>query len=70
MKKVAEACGISAAAVCQWQRVPTARLEVVAHVLGVSRERLRPDLFEKPKTAKASKVASPVAEPASQAAAA
>ncbi len=38
VKRVAEANGITPAAVCQWKRVPPARLAVTAAALG-----LRPD---------------------------
>ena len=43
--EIAEAVGISRAAVSQWRRVPEKHLAVVARITGISRRRLRPDLF-------------------------
>lgn len=35
VKKVAEACGITPSAVCQWKRVPKRRVAQVAKALGL-----------------------------------
>jgi len=43
--EIAEAVGISRAAVSQWRRVPEKHLVVVARITGISKRRLRPDLF-------------------------
>ena len=49
MRKLALALGISTQAVSTWWRVPASRVLDVERVTGVSRYRLRPDVFgEKP----------------------
>ncbi len=45
-KSIAEACGISTAAVSQWNRVPRRHVEAVARVTGIDPQQLRPDMFE------------------------
>lgn len=48
--KIAEACDIAREAVYQWDRVPLERVFVVAGVLGMKPEDVRPDFFrQKPK---------------------
>ena len=46
VKKIADRCGISTAAVSQWRRVPASKLRIVAEITGIPREVLRPDLAE------------------------
>jgi hypothetical protein len=46
--RVAEACGIQRAAVYQWKQVPLNRIHIVAEVLGLKPEQIRPDFFQKP----------------------
>lgn len=63
IRKAAEACGgivalslalgLSRAAVSQWDRVPPERVLDVERLTGVSRYRLRPDIFGKPENARA-----------------
>jgi DNA-binding transcriptional regulator YdaS (Cro superfamily) len=43
--KLAAALGISRGAICQWKRIPSGRLVAVEEATGVSRRRLRPDLY-------------------------
>lgn len=43
--RVAEACGIERAAVYQWKRVPALRVHLVAPVIGMTPEEIRPDIF-------------------------
>jgi pyruvate kinase len=43
--QIADAIGISRAAVSQWQRVPERHLAVVSRLTRISRRRLRPDLY-------------------------
>jgi pyruvate kinase len=43
--EIAEALGVSRAAVSQWRRVPERHVAVVARITGISKRRLRPDLF-------------------------
>lgn len=45
VKRIAEACNISTAAVSQWRRVPKVRIGQVAEALGVQPENVRPDLY-------------------------
>lgn len=45
MRKLALALGISAQAVAMWWRVPANRVLDVERATGVSRYRLRPDVF-------------------------
>lgn len=44
-KRVATGLGITHAAVSQWKRVPDARVEEVAAILGVPPSEVRPDLY-------------------------
>jgi transcriptional regulator with XRE-family HTH domain len=44
--RVAEACGIKRTAVYQWEQVPLSRVHVVAEVLGIKPEQVRPDFFK------------------------
>ena len=44
-KALAAALGINQAAISQWTRVPADRLIAVERATGISRDRLRPDLF-------------------------
>jgi pyruvate kinase len=43
--EIAEALGVSRAAVSQWRRVPEKHVAVVARMTGISRRVLRPDLY-------------------------
>src|SRR6478736_5026192 len=45
---VAHACGVSRAAVYQWQRVPVRHVYTVARLLGIEAEHVRPDVFLAP----------------------
>lgn len=45
--KVAEACGIKRQAVYQWERVPPENVLVVAGVINMPPEKIRPDVFGK-----------------------
>jgi pyruvate kinase len=47
-KRLAEGLRISTAAVSQWKRVPSERVEQAAALLGVSPAELRPDLYSVP----------------------
>ena len=47
LKVIAEACGITEQAVCQWEKVPAEHVIKVERVSGVSRHDLRPDLYPK-----------------------
>lgn len=44
VKRVADALGISTAAVSQWRKVPARRVPAVAKALGVAPDELRPGL--------------------------
>lgn len=44
VKRIAELCGISSAAVSQWRRVPERHVWAVSRVTGVPAAELRPDL--------------------------
>lgn len=44
VKRIARACGVTVQAVSLWKRVPERHLAVVADLLGVTPEQLRPDL--------------------------
>jgi len=46
--RVAEACGIARNAVYQWERVPVERVHVVAPILEMTPEQIRPDIFRVP----------------------
>ena len=43
--RIADACGISRAAIYQWRRVPANRAHTVAELTGWPVERIRPDIF-------------------------
>jgi hypothetical protein len=47
--RIAEACGISRSAVYQWSEVPAARVMIVAPLVRMKPEHIRPDVFGKPK---------------------
>ena len=44
--KLARELGISRAAVCAWQKVPIRHLREVARISGISKAKLRPDIFD------------------------
>jgi pyruvate kinase len=46
--RIAAAVGVTRAAVSQWRRVPERHLGAVARITGISRRRLRPDLYDGP----------------------
>ena len=50
VKQIAALCGISSAAVSQWQRVPERHVWAVSRVTGIPHAKLRPDLpyYRKP----------------------
>lgn len=48
---VGRALGISPQAVGQWKRVPAERVIAVEGLSGVSRHRIRPDIYPSPSTA-------------------
>jgi len=43
--KIAAICNLSTAAVWMWKRVPAKHVNAVSRVLGIPRERIRPDLY-------------------------
>jgi Putative antitoxin of bacterial toxin-antitoxin system, YdaS/YdaT len=45
--EVAKACGVHRAAVYQWKRVPPQWVNTVSKVLGITPERIRPDIFKR-----------------------
>jgi len=45
LRELARRLGMSAPALFQWKRVPSHRILQVEAVTGVSREKLRPDLY-------------------------
>jgi DNA-binding transcriptional regulator YdaS (Cro superfamily) len=45
LAKVAKSLGVTRAAVVKWKTVPAERVVAVEGITGISRERLRPDLF-------------------------
>jgi DNA-binding transcriptional regulator YdaS (Cro superfamily) len=47
-RELAKQLGITAAAISQWRRVPVTRVNDVERILGIPRERLRPDIFGRP----------------------
>jgi hypothetical protein len=51
--RIAEAAGITHAAVAKWRRVPEHHLDIVVKITGVPRYLLRPDLFKRPAPRKA-----------------
>ena len=44
VKRISQLCGITSAAVSQWQRVPERHVWAVAKVTGIPAATLRPDL--------------------------
>lgn len=49
VKALADALKITRAAVFQWKRTPIERVFAVEEITGVSRKKLRPDIFLAPK---------------------
>ena len=49
--KIARALGTHRSAVYQWKRVPAERVQLVADIMGLTPEQIRPDIFKsrKPK---------------------
>lgn len=45
---VARACGLSHAAVSQWDKVPPLRVRIVAKLSGLAPHEIRPDIFDPP----------------------
>jgi len=45
--QIADACGIRHQAISQWKRVPPHWVHVVAKVLDMTPEQIRPDIFRK-----------------------
>lgn len=45
---LAEQIGLTPAAVSAWSKVPAERVVRISNLLGVPRERLRPDLYQDP----------------------
>jgi DNA-binding transcriptional regulator YdaS (Cro superfamily) len=45
MTKLAESVGVGVSAISQWKRVPAERVLSVERATGVSRQKLRPDLY-------------------------
>jgi DNA-binding transcriptional regulator YdaS (Cro superfamily) len=45
LKAIADPCGVTEQAVCQWAQVPARHVLTVERVSGVPRQRLRPDLY-------------------------
>lgn len=43
--RVAEACGLTRAAMTGWVRVPAVHVKTVAKLLGIAPEVIRPDIF-------------------------
>ena len=54
LTSLADALGINPSAIVQWSKVPAERVPSVARATGLSRQDLRPDLYEchKPKARK------------------
>ena len=48
IRRIAEAAGISHAAVGKWRRVPAHQIDVVSKVTGIPRWLLRPDIYKRP----------------------
>jgi lambda repressor-like predicted transcriptional regulator len=44
--KIARACGTHRSAVYQWKQVPAPRVQLVAEIMGLSPEEIRPDIFK------------------------
>jgi hypothetical protein len=44
--KIANACGIRKSAVYQWKRVPPQQVHIVAELIGLTPEQIRPDIFK------------------------
>lgn len=51
LKALADYLEITHGAVCQWVRVPSERVNAVSEFTRIPREKLRPDLFGKPRRA-------------------
>jgi DNA-binding transcriptional regulator YdaS (Cro superfamily) len=49
VRALARAVGISHVSVIRWYVIPIDRLFVVEEITGVSREKLRPDIFNRPR---------------------
>jgi len=47
--RLAEACGVTPAAVYQWKRVPVMKVAAVEQFTGIPRHEWRPDVFAAPK---------------------
>lgn len=45
--ELARQLGCTRSAVCQWKRVPATRVLAVERITGVSRNKLRPDIYPK-----------------------
>jgi hypothetical protein len=43
--RIAQTCGIARTAVYEWTRVPIERVHVVADIIGMTPEQIRPDIF-------------------------
>jgi hypothetical protein len=50
--RVAEACDVTRMAVYQWQQVPIERVHVVASLIGMAPEEIRPDIFRPARSAR------------------
>jgi hypothetical protein len=48
--EIANACGIDKAAVYQWKRVPPKWVHKVSKIIGLSPEKIRPDIFKRERT--------------------
>jgi hypothetical protein len=55
MSQIARDLGITPGAVSHWELVPLARLIEVEQITGISRRKLRPDLFAAPQAKKPAK---------------
>ena len=44
--KIARACGTHRSAIYQWKRVPAERVQLVADIMGLTPEQIRPDIFK------------------------
>jgi DNA-binding transcriptional regulator YdaS (Cro superfamily) len=52
MRKLGDKLGISAQAIQQWKQIPAHQIIAVERVTGIPREKLRPDLYAKPKSSR------------------
>ena len=43
---IAHACDVSRQAVHQWKRVPPLQVQIVAEIIGLTPEQIRPDVFK------------------------